>query len=47
MFGYWTLNALFFHCSSFIDFIVDLNTCFNAVAFSKADSSSLSRSLAL
>ena len=39
--AYWPCNALFFHFSSFIDFILDLNLCFRAVAFSEAELSSL------
>ena len=35
--GYWPCNALFFHFSSFINFNLDLNKCFVALAFSKAD----------
>lgn len=34
-------NPLFFHFSSFIDFILSLIICFRALAFSKADLSSL------
>ena len=41
MLGYWPCNALPFHFSSFIDFILDLNMCFRALAFSEADLSSL------
>ena len=39
--GYWPCKALSFHFSSFIDFILDLNMCFRALAFSEADLSSL------
>ena len=39
--GYWPCKALAFHFSSFIDFILDLNMCFRARAFSEADLSSL------
>ena len=35
--GYWPCNALFFHFSSVINFKLDLNMCFVALAFSKAD----------
>ena len=35
--GYWPCNALFFHFFSFINFNLDLNMCFVALAFSKAD----------
>ena len=39
--GYWPFKALSFHFSFFIDFILDLNMCFRALAFSEADLSSL------
>ena len=39
--GYWLCNAFFFHFSSFIDFILDLNMCFRALAFSETDLSFL------
>ena len=39
--GYWPCKDLSFHFSSFIDFILDLNMCFRALAFSEAELSSL------
>ena len=38
---YWLCNALFFHFSSFIDFIFDLNMFFKTLDLSEADLLSL------
>ena len=35
--GYWPCDALFFYFSSFFNFNLELNMCFVALAFSKAD----------